>query len=711
MRARFAILIALVLSALPLAAQDRATLVADSVAIAGDNRLVADGGVEVFFRGARLRAARIVYDRGTDRLLINGPIMLEDGGQTVVFADQADLRADLTEGILQSARVVLNQQLQLAANEVQRIGGRYTQLGRTVASSCKICEGDPTPLWEIRASRVVHDQLERQLYFDNAQLRLGGVPVFYLPRLRMPDPTLDRANGFLFPTARATSRLGYGLKLPYFLALGPRRDITLTPYFTSKGARTVELRYREAFRTGQITLNGAVSFDDLRPGRRRGYVEATGAFTLPRNFQLSFRGQVVSDPAYLLDYGISDADRLDSRIEITRTRRNEHVSARIIAFNSIREGDINANLPSLVTDLTFHRRFSGGPLGGEGGFRFQTHTHRRASDVAVDSDGDTIGDGRDVARLSARVDWRRSWTMTNGIEATLAAEGAADLYAIRQDLLFAGSTTRLHAAVAAELRWPWMKAGRGGVAHLIEPVLQIVATPSDTENLPNEDSVLVEFDQGNLFALDRFPGSDAVERGFRANLGLSYTRHDPQGWTLGLSLGRVLRDNDLGQFSTASGLNGAQSDWLGAAQLTLPAGLALTTRAIFDDGFDLTKSETRLDLAGEKLAVAASYVWVTADPVENRSLPISELTFDTSYDFDSGWTGKLSGRYDLESDRGTIAGLGLEYRNECMAVDLSLSRRFTSSTSVQPTTDFSLSVDLIGFGGSTAAGPSRVCRR
>ncbi|MGL5009153.1 MAG: LPS-assembly protein LptD, partial [Paracoccaceae bacterium] len=156
-----AVLLSVFLLTLPAAAQDRAALIADSVSIAGDNQLIAEGGVEVLYRGVRLRAARIVYDRSTDRLVITGPIVLEDGGETIVFADQADLRADLTEGILTSARVVLNQQLQLASSEVQRIGGRYTQLGQTVASSCKICAGDPTPLWEIRASRVVHDQLER----------------------------------------------------------------------------------------------------------------------------------------------------------------------------------------------------------------------------------------------------------------------------------------------------------------------------------------------------------------------------------------------------------------------------------------------------------------------------------------------------------------------------------------------------------------------
>ena len=234
------LLLLLILWPWTLHAQDRALLISDGLQITGDSRLIATGNVEVLYQGARLTAQSIVYDRATDRLIITGPIVLDDGNGAIILADQADLRADLTEGILTSARLVLNQQLQLAAAEMVRTQGRYTQLSRVVASSCKICAGDPTPLWEIRASRVVHDQLERQLYFDNAQFRIGGVPVFYIPRLRMPDPTLDRATGFLMPSIRSTSELGFGLKLPYFIVIGPARDLTLTPYLTTKGGRTME---------------------------------------------------------------------------------------------------------------------------------------------------------------------------------------------------------------------------------------------------------------------------------------------------------------------------------------------------------------------------------------------------------------------------------------------------------------------------------------
>ncbi|RID93448.1 LPS-assembly protein LptD [Gemmobacter lutimaris] len=713
-------LFALALAVLPLGGQgqtvDRATLTASQVSVSGDSLLVAQGDVEVRYRGQRLRAQRIVYDRAADRLRFEGPIYLSDEKGNFVRAETADLSADLTEGVLNSARMVMNRQMQIAARQMFRAGGRYTQLTDTVASSCQVCTIDPVPLWEIRAKRVIHDQLEQQLYFDRAQLRFAGVPVFYLPRLRMPDPTLDRATGVMMPDIRTTSGLGTGIKVPYFITLGPSRDLTVTPYLTTKNGRTLELRYREAFRTGRIEITGATSRDDILPGEARGYLNASGDFALPRDFRLTFQAEAVSDPAYLLDYGISDKDRLDSRIEVTRTRRNEYISGRFINFRSIRDIDgvpeSNATLPTLIGDFTLHRRFSGGPLGGEAGLMFQTHSHYRTSTLDYDTgaDTDTIADGRDMSRASLRLDWRRNWVTGPGIVASTMAEVSADLYNIRQDATYGGTHSRLHGAAALELRWPWVGGTRDGATHVIEPVMQLVFASRDGSNIPNEDSALVEFDEGNLFALDRFAGSDAHEDGARLNVGLSWTRYAPSGWSLALAGGRVFRREDFGQFSTASGLDGVTSDWLATAQVTVPGGLSLTNRALFDGSFGITKAEFRLDLDREKYALSTSYIWLQADAAENRTADTQELYLDGRYALTDTWTGKLSGRYDFEADRATRAGLGLEFRNECLLVDLSLSRRFTSSTSVKPTTDFGLSVDLLGFGGSAKPGPAKKCR-
>lgn len=707
---RIALFIALLLWPFVAIAQDLASLVADRVAIAGDDTLVASGNVEVFHQGSRLKASRITYDRGADRLLIDGPIVLTDDAGTIILADQADLSSDFTDGVLTSARMVLDQQLQLAASEMMRIGGRYTSLGKTVVSSCKVCAANPTPLWEIRADRVVHDQLERQIYFNNASFRVAGVPVFWLPRLRIPDPTLDRQTGFLAPSFRTTSGLGFGFKVPYFIRIGDDKDLTVTPYLSSKNGRSVDLRYRQAFRTGTMEWSGAISRDELLPGQTRGYLNATGRFTLPRDFILTFSGEYVTDDAYLLDYGISSRDRLDSRLEVARTRRNEHISARLINFRSIRDGDVNSRLPSIVTDLTYQRRFSPGLIGGEGGFRLQTHNHYRSSTNPADTDGDGIGDGRDMGRLSLTADWRRNWVLPVGVLASAMTEINGDFYRVEQDAAFAGSSFRGVAAGGVELRMPWMRNSQNGVSHVIEPVVQLVWTSRNKTTIPNEDSVLVEFDEGNLFSLNRFPGADAVEKGRYANIGLGYTRYDPAGWSLGLTMGRVFRQEDLGQFGVASGLQGKQSDWLGAMRLSVAQGVTLTNRFVFDTQFRVTKGEMRLDLNRDDFGLSSSYIRTRADAVENRAAPVSELTLDGRYQFTPSWQARLNTRYDFVADRAASAGLNLAFRNECLKVDLAVQRRFTASTAVKPTTDFGLSVDLLGFGGKANRGPAAACR-
>ena len=220
----------------------------------------------------------------------------------------------------------------------------------------------------------------------------------------------------------------------------------------------------------------------------------------------------------------------------------------------------------------------------------------------------------------------------------------------------------------------------------------------------------MEFDEGNLFSLNRFPGSDQVESGRFANIGIGYTRVDPAGWSLGLTLGRVIRQADLGQFGVASGLQGSSSDWLASSRLSVANGVTLTNRLIFDSAFGLTKGEMRLDLEREQFGLSSAYTRMRADPRESRVDPISELTVDGRYQVTPNWEARVNTRYDFAADRAASAGLNLAFRNECLKLDFAVQRRFTESTAVRPTTDFGLSVDLLGFGGKDKRGPASACR-
>ena len=705
-RALLALLLAATLLAAPAArAQetDPAVLLADRVEIAGDDRLIASGNVEVIQGDTRLTAAGITYDGATESLRIDGPITMTDGADTVILASEAELSTDLRNGLLRSARMVLNQQLQLAAAEINRVNGRYTQLYKTVASTCQVCASRPVPLWQIRAKRIIHDEEARQLYFEGARFEVAGVPIVYLPRLRLPDPTLERATGFLTPTFRTTDALGFGVKIPYFITLGDHADLTLTPYVSANSTRTLEYRFRRAFRSGTLSFEGAVTEDDIRGGELRSYLFAEGHFDLGRGYTLDFDIETVSDTGYLLDYDFGDSDRLDSAFTIARTRRDHDFRAEVTAYRSLRDSESNETQPTIVGDLHWERRFTPGWLGGSAGLTFDLHGHHRRSELDIDGpDDDSITDGRDVIRATGRLDWRRDWLLGNGMMVGALGAINLDYTEVTDDAAFPDSEFVVTPQAAVELRWPFIR--RSPLAtHILEPIVQLAWTPENDTALPNDESTLLEFDEGNLFALDRFPGGDAYERGLRANLGLRWTRFDADGWTLGVTLGRILRSEDLGQFDGYRALDGTRSEWLAAVQLDLPNRLTLTNRALFDDSFSFSRNELRAAWSTASFSLAGSYIWMEGNELENRPLDVNEFTVDSAWQVDDNWLVSLDWRYDVEQDRAAAATLGVEWRNECVEVDLAVSRRFTSSTAVEPTTDFGFQVSLSGFGSSRAS--------
>lgn len=701
---RLLIWMAFALIWLPLAAlsQDNgpAMLVADRVQLDGRDRVVADGAVEVLYGEARLRAQRIIYDRDQDRLTIQGPIVLTEGDDRVVIADAAELDRDFRNGMIRGARIVLNQQLQLSASRLDRVEGRYAQLTRATVSSCQVC-GTRAPLWQIRARRVIHDQEEMQLYFDDARLDVAGVPILWLPRLRLPDPNQTRATGFLIPSIRRNSQLGTGIKAPYFIRLGDHRDLTLTPYISNK-TKTLEWRYRQAFERGRIELSGAVSGDDLQPGELRAYVDGTGHFDLGRDFDLDFKFIAVKDDAYLTDYGYSDADRLESEVTISRVKRDELISASLANFYTLRLNETNATIPSIVDDLNYERRIFP-RFGGELRLSAGQHTHIRYSDADIT--------GRDVARLTASANLRKTWTLPAGIRAQGLVGVDADTVWTRQDSTLPTRQSDLSPTAALTLRWPWVRHGPGGVTQVIEPVAMAAWTGGGGMLIANDESTRVEFDEGNLLSLSRFPAADRRERGLRGAVGVNWSRINPDGWGAYLTVGTVYRKYADGNFTASSGLGGTASDVLVAGQIRSASGLSLTARGLFDAQLKANKAEAKASWSAKTFDLSASYVWLSRDVQENRPNSVSEWAFDTGFDITRNWRGTLSGRYDIVADEPISAGIGVIYSNECVDIALSASRRFASSTIVTPATDFSFTVGLRGFSAQTSGGvTARRCR-
>ena len=187
---------------------DRTTLVADSVTV--QSPAVASGHVEVFScknmrsrQRRHLRPRRQQADHYRADPCGGWQIRPVSGRSGRPFC-RSDRRAAHfgTDGLLEPE----------AANGYRlksypHGGGRYTAMHGVVASSCTICEGSTTPLWEIRSQQVVHDELTHQIWFSNATAASIAYPVFLSAVLRTPDPTLARLQGFKPPICTRYARL------------------------------------------------------------------------------------------------------------------------------------------------------------------------------------------------------------------------------------------------------------------------------------------------------------------------------------------------------------------------------------------------------------------------------------------------------------------------------------------------------------------------
>ena len=96
---------------------------------------------------------------------------------------------------------------------------------KSIFTLCDYRKEDKCPPWSLQASKMRHNKKNKTIYYDNAIIKVYDLPIFYLPKLSHPDPTVDRRTGFLPPSFSDSKNLGAGFDIPYFWALG--KDLSL----------------------------------------------------------------------------------------------------------------------------------------------------------------------------------------------------------------------------------------------------------------------------------------------------------------------------------------------------------------------------------------------------------------------------------------------------------------------------------------------------
>jgi LPS-assembly protein len=636
-----------------------------------NERVSAVGNVQLYYGNSTLEADRVIYDQKTKRLHAEGNVTLSANDGTVTHAQIMDLSDDYRDGFVDSLHIDGPDDTRFAASRAERSTGNYTIFHNGTYTACEACKDDPTkpPKWQVKAMRIIHDQNEKMLYFEDAKLEFLGVPVAYLPYMSAPDPTVKRKSGVLVPTFGTSTVYGAAFAVPYYWALAPDYDATFTPMITTRQGPLLQGEFRQRLMDGSYTIRGSGIFQldknvfiqngTPTAGYRdwRGSIETSGQFNLSDKWVWGWDGTLLSDKTYLQDYGLyrnaqqasllkSTPDTALSQLYISGRGDRSYFDARTLYFFGFSTADDQKQIPWVRPVIDHDYVFNQPILGGELSFRNNLTSISRDSanfdavtqtaynnglclptnaDSSVKNSTNCLlrGVPGDYTRLSTEWTWKRTVIDSYGQMFTpffkLRAD-VADMDIANQpgvsNYIPIGHTDvgRVMPTAGLEYRYPLISVEAWGT-QTIEPIAQLVLRPNETQvgKLPNEDAQSLIFDDSNLFKVDKFSGWDRVEGGGRANVGIQYTAQFNRGGNVNFLFGQSYQLYGQNSFALAStsntgvdsGLDTARSDYVARASYQPNSTFTFTSRFRMRES-DFTLQRTELE------ATASFGRWTTS---------------------------------------------------------------------------------------------------
>jgi LPS-assembly protein len=652
-----------------------------------NSRVAAVGNVQIYYGGSTIEADKVIYDQKTKRLHAEGNVRLTDEDGKVTYGNIMDLSDDYRNGFVDSLRLDSPDQTRMAAARAERTKGNFTVFHNGVYTACKPCLDNPKkpPLWQVKAARIIHDQKEKMMYFEDASLEFFGQPMAWLPYFSAPDPTVKRKTGVLMPSVSTNSKYGFGLEVPYYWALAPDYDVTFAPMITTKQGPLLQGEFRQRLINGaySIRASGIRQLDTnyfLRsdgtstPGYRdwRGSLESSGQFALNDKWVWGWDAVALSDKTYLQDYNPSLSryrvtDPLQnttatgtSQLYLTGKGNRSYFDARSIYYLGFSEEDAQSQIPVIHPVIDYTYTLDHPVLGGELGYNinFTSLTRNQADFDPITQtalDNGTCSQTADPAiktatncllrgvpgtysRFSAETRWKRSITDQFGQVFTPFASVRADAGSMQiksdpgvSNYIDTGDSNLVRAmpTVGLEYRYPFISVQSWGT-QTIEPVAQVIARPNETQigRWPNEDAQSLTFDDSNLLRVDKFSGWDRVEGGGRANYALQYTAQFNQGGFVNALFGQSYQLFGLNSFAQGGATN---------------TGL--------DSGLDTTRSDY---VSRVSYQPNSTYTFTSRFRFDKDSLAVRRLELETNAKFDRWNLGLLYGDYAAQPELGFL---------------------------------------------------------
>ena len=175
--------------------------------------MFAEGNVLVQYGNNKIKAKALKYNQKSREIKFTEIQDLQDVNGISLSAREAVISSDLSEGIISAANLLLDKSIKIQTGEIRLKDGQISSISEiSRVTSCDECDGKE-PNWYLSASSAKRDSESSNIVYKDVTVRVKGLPIAYIPYLRMPDPSVNRARGFLVPEAVLTSNLANSGKI------------------------------------------------------------------------------------------------------------------------------------------------------------------------------------------------------------------------------------------------------------------------------------------------------------------------------------------------------------------------------------------------------------------------------------------------------------------------------------------------------------------
>ena len=676
--------------------------------------ITATGDVEIKYNGMRLITDKLVYNQNKDVITAIGNVRMHTNDGSIIYSDNVSLAEQMTVGEMHNIKVLLRDKSHVKADTFRKKNNKTKTLTKVSYTACDICEGK-SPLWEIDARKVQHDEEKKDVNYNDAFIKIKGVPIFYTPFLTHPDPTVKRRSGLLPPSIGSSNYLGAIFQPRYFWAVNDQTNIVLSPIFSSDKGIVWGGEYKQYFYSGNTSISGTyLKDDDENRPQNRGNLFATGRYDINDKWRLSYDLKYVSDYIYLKELRLPFQDDawLGSSLSFERFNGRNYASIeafyyKILSYNLHRSNqnqfnEINSRKPLVapLIDVEWYSEPS------EYGAYFKNN---------INTASIYHEDGMQTHRITSINSWELPYTSKFGEKYRFVASLKSDAYYVdkyvyKQNDPYSGATTRFFPQVGLEWRLPFVRASQTS-RQIIEPVVVGVLAPNGgnkLDKIPNEDSEDVYFDDTNVLDLDRYAGYDRNDTGSRISYGLRWSSYGDKIGRTSAFIAQSFEKSKNSSFveSLDSNTNSHFSDFVGRINAQPNQYLDLNYRFRLDrETLDAKYSELGVGIGPSFLRGYVSYIFLQGNTHYNELYSErKELYMSLSSALSQNWSVSVYNLQDLtEKSRGSLEhGGNIIYEDECFSWVTSIKKYNSSNPDLDNNYEFGMTFYLktVGSFGS-----------